>query len=319
MKRGNPNITGRVRHAVREIPCTTCGQSFGQTAHELKRNIQTCGPCQLERRKVFNPRKTRIRKSHIEILLPKAGKPFFVQSKGEWAMRVRVRKSRSKEEFKQDHIYLGCGPAADPETVSAAYTAAYARLEMQGHSTKPRKKSKKERTKQCDARSWKQGLDRNLGILKVVVKSLFYSCHLPDPYVDGKRHYVGRFKTMKEARKARFKMYNDLCHQYVPCAVCKRTPVYDKGMLTHIAHDCPNVIQLPQGMKPLYQAKLWNLVYSKGEGEPAGKLSLEDMYHMGYFRKMPKGECYKARQNVEFRLSLAKQFVVPRDDEAMFE
>lgn len=308
------------RIAVREIPCDACGNMFGQTAFEKSRNRKVCPACNVVHRAARNPLK-KIKKTgprtFLEIVLPRALNPRFDKRKGEWYMKVRVRKRGSDEPYLRDKIYLGVkGANANSDQVNAAFTATYARMEMNGASRFTaeaiKKKRKRIKTIVGDRKSWRQGKDRDLGVTRHVIQKVVFAVHLPDPKEDGKKHYFGRFENRAEARKARDAEYRKLKHEHVPCAVCGRMPAVRRGIVTHFAVDCPNQVQMPQGVRPLLQAKLWNLVFSTGEVKGAGKLTQEDLYYMGYMYKSAKGFRYYARNNVEFDFSLAKNYVRKR-------
>jgi hypothetical protein len=314
-------LKGIPKTVIREIQCESCGKPHGQSAFEIKRNIKYCHTCRVAMRKSSNPLKLVPKKHHIEIVLPGTYNPVWSQSRGEWAMKVKTRKSRSDEPYALDHVYLGLGKDADPEAIKAAYTAAYARLEMKGAATTTQKRIKAAHNKsRNENESWDQGWDKNLGIERTIVQEVYFKVHLPDPYEDGKRHYVGRFKLRKIARKERKKAYDELIKlPPVPCAVCGLLPMWRKGHLTHFTADCPNQIQMPPQVKPLFQLKLWNLRYYTGEDRP-GKLTRKDFWYEGYLRRTLKGEYFLPRPDVEFNLSRAKLHVQPRPvEDVMFE
>lgn len=325
----------RPRIPIREIPCSHCGTVFGQTQYEKERNTTSCPPCRMlvdrsrERGHVpKDPKNTHF----LEIVLPKTMTPHFDKVRQDWYMKVRTRRRRSGEPLVVDRVHLGVGKDADPETVQAAFNAAWARMEMSGMSKYPAETLKKKWTKvkrsRADDRSWKQGKDRDLGVSRHIVKSVVFKAYLYDPLVDGKKHYVGKFNTRVEARRARDAKYKELQRQIVPCACCGALPVWKNSHISHFSSTCPNRVQMPIGVRPLYQAKLWNLRYSTGEIKDAGKLSLVDLYCAGFFYKPVRGINYKARTVVEFDFSLAKNYlrkrpvekpVEPSDDEIGFE
>lgn len=312
--------TGRPRKNIREHQCDTCDKVFWQAQWEIDREVNTCQDCRKAIRKARPPDPKMLADRHIEILLPKTRKPRFSKARNEWVMLVKTRKSRSNEPFWRDYISLGFQQDTDMETVQAAYDAAYARLELKGYSSKTRHRKTKDKEKRKRRESWSQGVHKNLGIARVEVPVTWYTCYLPDPFHIKKRIYVGRFRTKGEARKARLAKYREICRQHLPCAVCKRLPEIRGGKIFHIADDCPNHVQFMGPIKPLYQAKLWNMVFSTGENPP-GRITSEDLYYMGYFYKKALGEKpYFGRHDVEFNLDLAKQHEKPRPDEdVMFE
>lgn len=312
---------------VREIPCSSCGKTFGQTAAQKATKITSCWPCRKayieSRNPLKKPAAKRREKSHLEVVLPHRLTPHFDKKKGDWYMHVRVRKSRSGEPLVKDRIYLGVGTDATPGQVNAAYTATYARLELTGASKLPVEKIRKKQNRVYEirrsARSLKSGRDRDLGVVRVKVTMVMYKVYLPDPKVDGKRLCFGRFSTRQEAREVRTANYKILQTQFVPCAVCGRMPVKLNKHLTHFSSDCPNKVQLPAGVRPLFQTKLWNLVFSEGQMKNAGKLTHEELCNMGFMHRPVKSKRYLARKEVEFDFSLAKNYARQPDEEVGFE
>ena len=301
---------GKPRIPVQEIPCADCGGIFGRTAFEMRRNRRSCPECHSKHNsaQTKTPKK-RPPRSLYEIVLPKTKTPHWDKQRGEWYMRVRTRKRNSGEELVMEKVWLGVtDPDGDPLT---AFTAAYARLQMKGASCNPveaiLKKAKKIGSIRRDAWDWGQGRDKNLGIERTVVKKICYKVYLPDPVIDKKRHYVGRFETRAEARAARDKKYKELQSILQPCALCGMLPSIRRGHLTHFSTDCTNDVQMPMGVRGLLQAKLWNLVFRHGK-TPAGKLTKEDLCDMGYFYKPVKGFRYYARDNVSLDFSLAANY-----------
>ncbi len=314
------------RKVVRDIPCDTCGRTFGQTGFEFSRKLSVCPQCKkthIQARNPNKPIKKRGPRNPLEVVLPQTLKAVLDPHKQEWYMKVRVRKKGTTEDLKYDKVFLGLGADAPPEQVERVFKSAYARMELNGASKYPaemvKKKRKRIRTIRNDLRSWRQGLDRDLGVLKLTIKKVIYKVHLPDPKVDGVKHYVGRFDTRKEAREARNAKYRELRKEIVPCAVCGMMPNPRAGQITHFSATCPNRVQLPQGVRALFQVKLWNLVFSEGKVPDAGKLTHEDLYYMGFMKKSPKGFRYYGRTEVEFNFSLAKNFVKKREEDPEFE
>lgn len=323
----HPTGGGRLRVAVREIPCESCHSLFGQTAHEKARKINVCPECARTHRsmRVNKPRKQKdiVRTNHIlglEVVLPKTRKPHLCRHRNEWYMKVRTRKRNTDEKLQYDRIWLGVFADADTEKVQSAFTAAFARLQGEGASDKPREHIKAHRklvaNKKHQHNSWEQGAKfRGIGITRVIVKKVMYTVHLPDPLMDGKVRYIGRFETKPEARKARKEAYKEMVAEYRPCAVCGKLPMNRRGMLTHISNSCDNVVQFPAGVRPLLQTKMWNLLYSQGTNPP-GKLTCRDLAEKGFMFKHYKGKNYYVRNDVEKDFSLAGKYT---DEEAVFE
>lgn len=319
-------LTGRPRIPIREIPCKECGNVFGQTANEKRKMHSTCPACTSITRKP-TPDKPGRPKNYLEVVLPKSMTPHLDKKRGEWYMRVRVRKSRSGEPFKFDRVYLGVGADADKETVGAAFSASYARQEMAGAlrctPEQTKKKQKRIYSIRHDIADWKQGRDKDLGLKRIIVRKAVYTVHLPDPMIDGKKHYLGQFPTRTEARIKRDEFYREIKHKHVPCAVCGRLPAAKQGFLSHLTADCPNRVRIPQHIRPLFQAKLWNLRFSTGEDQNTERLTHEDLYYMGYMYKAARGFRYFTRNDVEYDFSLAAKYAKERppvvEEDTMFE
>lgn len=261
-------------------------------------------------------------KRHIETVLPKGSRSHFDKVRGDWYMPVRTRKRRSGDKFDKDRIYLHVGADATPEQVSAAFTAAYARLELQGCSTKPEtgKEAAKRKLLRNDKKCWMHGDDRNLGISKLRVSRVMFAVHLYDPKIEGKKICVGRYPTVMEARKARKKKYEEIQWQLVPCKLCGELPIISNFRIAHIHPNCPNRVQFPTGVRPLYQTKLWNCQFSSGKRTYAGRLSREDLHQMGFLSLNKLTGEYRAIPKVEHDTRLCSQHAPkPQKDEVFFE
>lgn len=311
---------GRPRVAVREIPCSECGTPFGQTASEMRKSETRCPACdkayRLSRKRATSSKHPS--RGTLEIVLPGRRNGFLDPKKGEWYMRVRVRKRNSDEPLKKDRIYLGLTADATPEQVAAAVTSTCARLEMSiGASSRTREQRIKARKRKHsivgNILKWDRGRDKNHGIQKRTVSRVVYKVVLPDPLVDGRTRRFGSYPTWSEARAVRTARYKELEQEIVPCAVCGIRPVFKKAMLTHFTGGCANRVQFPSAMRKLYQTKLWNLVFSEGKYPNAEKMLPDDLHAMGYMKKGPSGRCY-GRSDVEFDLSLAKNYAVSEEE-----
>lgn len=319
---------GRPRIAIREISCSECGNPYGQTAAEIRKKLTRCPSCE----KVVNLTKNKLKKAPkpgirgtLEIVLPGRRNGFYDSQKGDWYIRVRVRKRNSDEELKKDRIYLSVGATATPEQVSAAVTATCARLEMSGMSSMSKEQRaaawKRRKSVHATARKWNRGRDKDLGILKRTVSRVIYKVVLPDPLVDGNTRRFGSYPTRDEARKVRNEHYKQLENELVPCALCGVKPTFRNSMLTHFSGACKNRVQIPSAMRKLFQAKLWNLVFSEGKWVNAGKLTGDELYAAGYMKRGTSGRCY-GRSDVEWDFSLAKNYLrklEAPDDEVGFE
>ena len=249
----------------------------------------------------------------MEVVLPRTPTPHYCKKIDQWYMKVRVRARNSDEPLRGDRVLLNLGAEATPAQVNAAFKAAYARMQLQGVSKDSSEKIRKKR-KRIEGiigviKSWKFGRDRDLGIHRAVIERVVFKVHLPDPKIDRKKHYLGRYYTRAEARKVRDAAYKQFQEELVPCAVCGVMPTKRRGIVTHFSVSCPNKVQLPSGVRPLLQAKLWNVVYSEGKVPNVGKLTPEDLYCAGYMYKARAGiRCY-AREDVAFDFSLAKNYL----------
>jgi len=295
------------------VTCTQCNKVFfrSKKSHSAKR----CKDCS----KVRPTGDVVPRKLNIETVLPKKASARFCKIRSDWYMNVRTRKRGSGEELKRDKVYLWVGADATPEQVQVAYAATYARLGMQGASTKPdlgKQGRKKLKALSHEKRDWEDGPDRGLGITRMRVYRVMFAVHLADPKTDGKKVYVGRFSTLEEARAERKKKYRELQWQLVPCAVCGELPSVSNHRVVHLSSTCPNRVQMPYKVRPLFQTKLWNFQFSTGKIPHAGRLSLEDLHQMGFlWKKVTTGE-YGAIPTVEFDTRSRKPI---RKDEVFFE
>lgn len=319
---------GRPRVAIRDIQCTACTETFGQTAFEIKIKRTVCPACRKAHAKTWNkskPLKLRGQRNVLEVVLPKVKKPFWDAKKAEWAMRVRVRKRSAGGPFEQDRVYLGVGKEATPEQVQEVFNATYARMELNGASriTAEAKKKKRKRIKNIvhDKNSWKRGRDKDLGVRMVRIVRTAYRVTLPDPRTIKGKIAVGAFPSREEARKARDEKYKELRNDLIPCAVCGLMPETRVGRLTHFSAKCRNQVQFPQSVRPLLQTKLWNMVFASGDVMNAGRLTPEDLWRMGYLFKGKGGKRFYARDDVSFDFTLAKNYEVKPavEDEMLFE
>jgi len=303
------------------VVCVCCGDVYFRSP--ISKNPKRCLPCNKawlalnppKRRKPMKP----VMRGHLETVLPVAGKPHFDKKKGDWYMAVKVRKRGSDEPLVKDRIYLRIGAEATPEQAREAFTTTYARMELGGASSRPvevrKKLARKKKVKRDDARSWRKGRDKNLGIMKIRVSRVMFRSHLPDPKVDKKKIYVGRYETLEEARAARKVKYKELQWQFVPCAVCGELPMVSNMRVMHISRLCRNRVQLPYGVRPLYQTKLWNLIFSKGTVSHAGRIGGEDLHRMGYLFLNKMTGNYGPRADVEFDFSLAAGYALKTTEE----
>ena len=249
-------------------------------------------------------------KIRYDIVLPKQFRPFWDKKKSEWTMRVRLR-GKTEKKYTLQRIYLGLGADASMEQIRAAYDEAKVRLTELGAGTKTyiQKKRKIDKGRYKTKFGRESSRDRNYGIKKIRPTVVKFLAHIPDPLVDGKKIACGgRFETLKEAREARNAKYREVRFTRVVCAICGAEPkIRPPDMLTHMEENCPNKVQLPSGVRPLLQSKLWNLIFSKGGG--AGRLTKEDLHNMGFFYRPPLGGRLFPRLDVEFDFSLAKNYV----------
>lgn len=320
---------GRPRIPLREIPCSECGTPYGQTAAEMRKSLTRCPACKkavrITQNKLKKAPKPSIRGT-LEIVLPGRRNGFFDSQKGDWYIRVRVRKRHTDEELKKDRIYLLVGASATPEQVSAAVTATCARLELNGSSSMSKEQRaaawKRRKSVHAAARKWDRGRNKDLGILKRTVSRVIYKVVLPDPLADGKTRRFGSYQTRDEARKVRNAHYKQLETELLPCAFCGIKPTFRNSMLTHFSGACENRVQIPSAMRKLFQTKLWNLVFSEGKCPNAGKLTPDELHAMGYMKKGDSGRCY-GRADVEWDFSLAKNYLrkleIPDEEEIGFE
>lgn len=310
-------MSGIPRIPVRHIPCAQCGTEFGQTAYELRVKTNNCPACMAAFRKSRNlkaPRKTFEVTRHLEILLPKRPFAYYWKKKGQYYLRVEVRKKGSNEEFKYDRIWLGVGKEVEKPKVQAALLAAYARLQMQGVKTRGAEGKPKPLIQ------LRRAHDRNMGIRTLWVRKKIYKVYLPNPLVDKERIFVGKYSSLLEAREARGNKYREIKYTHIPCAVCGMMPQVNSGALTHFSSACPNRVQMPDGVRPLLQSKLWNLIYSTGEQKNVGKLVSEQLAQAGFLWKSVRQGKYIARTDVEWDFSLAKSYAVkPEEEEIGFE
>lgn len=314
-----PEGTLKPRIVIRDIPCSCCGRLYGQTAYEIRRSITTGPQCKRAYTESRNPRKVIKRtgqKKRLEVVLPQTLTPCYDKKLDQWYMKVRVRKKNSDEPLVKDRLLLGIGANATFDQVNVAFKATYARMQLQGSSKDPievvKRKRKRINNIVTGVKSWERGRDKDLGISRGVIEKVIYKVHLPDPKIDGKKHYLGRYSTRAEARKVRNEAYKKFQENLMPCAVCGVMPSKRRGIVTHFAANCPNKVQLPTGVRPLLQAKLWNIVYSEGNVPDVGKLTQEDLYCAGYMHKAARGFRYFAREDVGFNFSLAKNYLKDR-------
>ena len=318
----NPRNYG-IRVPIREIPCSQCGTPFGQTQYEKDRKMERCPSCKKLYRAIKNPKQpaTKMPKRGrvFEIVLPRSRTPHFDQKKNEWYMKVRTRKRGSNEKLEYDRIYLKVDGSATPGQVEEAFTRRYVSLQMDGYSHKPIEAIKKHRKRIKNIRkdwwSMTAGRDRDMGLTKMRVTRIMYRVRLPDPLVDKKQVFVGRYYTRTEAREAREKAYDELKTRLVPCKVCGRMPVWLKGRLTHISSECENQVQMPIQIRQLFQSKLWNLIYSSGEKKNVGKLTKQDLCEEGFMFREVGSHRFYARTDVACDFSLAKRYARKLDDE----
>lgn len=320
----------RTRVPVRTIPCDTCGKPFGQTAYEVERKLNTCVVCKREIRNTTPPVKYGAKRKFDVVLPKRAGKAHYDRRRDEWCLRIQIRKKGSKDPWKWDRLLLGVkGEDADMTVVNAAYAATYARQQMLGaflsvEDADPVLAKRKYR-KLRNSQKWAFSHDKDLGITKARITVTMYKVYLPDPMVDGKKIYCGRYPTRKEAREARNIRYKEMKYTFKPCGCCGGQPTVSKGRVTHHVKDCPNKVQLPCGVRPLLQAKLWNLVFSSGQVKDAAKVTKDQLCRMGYLKVNANKTRYVSRSTVEFNFSKAKDYAQPFDpppepeDDVMFE
>lgn len=307
------------RIPVDSVECRDCGEEFGRTEAERKRNSKQCPGCRRVTRALrpgrvnVKPNKLSLMHNLFEVVLPRSQRSYYDKKKDEWYMLIRTRKKRTDEPLVRDRVYLEIkGADADPVKVKHAFDTAYVRLQLQGASRYPRevniKKLSRKHSRLKHKKSLPKGSDRDLGITRVIVKSARFRATLADPMEDKKRHYLGsRFMTRNDAREARDKLYHEIKLNVVPCAVCGVLPVYRQGFLTHMSSQCPNRVQLPSGVRTLYQSKLWNLIFSKGDHAP-GRMTQYDLARMGFMYHTRTGYRLYFRADVGFDFSLAENY-----------
>ncbi len=306
---------------IQRVPvvCANCNTVYfrPKDSHAAKR----CKPCAKVFRSLAKPKEPRLAvpkpKNHIETVLPINGTAKWDKKKEDWYIPVRTRKRGSKEPLARDRIYLCCGADVTPEQVSELYVTTYARLEMNGAKSRPVEERKTLRRKAIEKKhyikNWKSGEDKNLGILRVRVSHIAYTVHLADPKTDGKRIYVGRFRMIADAREARQKKYEELQWQFVPCKLCGELPTLSNRRVTHLSSRCPNRVQFPNGLRPLFQTKLWNGQFSTGKFSHVGRLSRDDLHQMGFLSVR-----FRPNLGVEVNTSLYQEFMKQKE-ETFFE
>lgn len=288
---------GRPRNEVRDIPCDSCGEIFGQTQYEISINRKLCPPCVSSLRSTWavgqrgkKPETPNPLNKIIEIHL-RGTKLHQVPKKdkdGDWYVPIKTRRKGSNEKLKSEKMYLGLREGATYEQVEAARKKLYTRLQLDGaivdlteKQLARRKPKNKDSMKQCIAR--KRRLDHLISPVRVTKQ--MQAVRIPDVTHPDKQIRVGRFRNIIEARKAMEEAIGEQIRRLFPCGCCGLLPVWRRGQLTHVNKDCRNATRFCGKIPKIMQAKLWNLEFAGGSYAGTAHVDPEFLARIGFYTR----------------------------------